>query len=90
VARCMTILATLLALNVLEMVILPRSLQIYPNYSRKTKMPYTAKQNKLFRAAEHNPEIAKKVGIPQATAAKLASEGIKKNPHKLAKALMRK
>ena len=42
------------------------------------KMPYTAKQNKLFRAAEHNPAIAKSSGIPQATAAKLAHEGVKK------------
>ena len=53
-------------------------------------MPYSAKQNKLFRAAEHNPAIAKKVGIPQATAAKMAHEGVKKDPKQLAKALMRK
>ena len=53
-------------------------------------MPYSAKQNKLFRAAEHNPAIAKKVGIPQATAAKMASEGIKRNPKELAKALLKK
>ena len=53
-------------------------------------MPYSAKQNRLFRAAEHNPEIAKKVGIPQATAKKLANEGIKKDPKKLAHALMTK
>jgi hypothetical protein len=79
-----------LALNVLEMVIQLRSLQIYLNYSRKNKMPYSAKQNKLFRAAEHNPKIAKKVGIPQATAAKMAHEGVKKDPKQLAKALMRK
>ena len=52
--------------------------------------PYNEAQNKLFRAAEHNPEIAKKVGIPQATAKKLAHEGVKKDPHKLAKALMTK
>jgi hypothetical protein len=84
----MTTPDTLLALNVLEMVILPK--KRYPNYSRKNKMPYSAKQNKLFRAAEHNPEIAKKVGIPQATAAKMAHEGVKHNPHQLAKALMRK
>ena len=79
---------TLLALNVLEMVIQPK--KKYPNYSRKNKMPYSAKQNKLFRAAEHNPAIAKKVGIPQATAAKMAAEGVKKDPHKLAQALMSK
>ena len=86
---CTTTQATLLALNVLEMVILPK--KRYPNYSRKNrKMPYSAKQNKLFRAAKHNAEIAKKVGIPQATAAKMAHEGVKHNPHQLAKALMRK
>ena len=84
----MTTPATLLALNVLEMVIQPK--KKYPNYSRKNKMPYSAKQNKLFRAAEHNPAIAKKVGIPQATAAKMAHEGVKKDPKQLAKALMRK
>jgi len=79
-----------LALNVLEMVIQPKNLQIYPNYFRKNKMPYSAKQNKLFRAAEHNPAIAKKVGIPQATAKKLANEGVKHSPQQLASALMRK
>lgn len=42
-------------------------------------MPYTAAQNKLFRAAEHNPAISKSSGIPQATAAKLAHEGVKSN-----------
>ena len=83
-----TIPAIQLALNVLEMVIQPK--KKYPNYSRKNKMPYSAKQNKLFRAAEHNPAIAKKVGIPQATAAKMAHEGVKKDPHKLAQALMSK
>jgi hypothetical protein len=84
----MTTPDTLLALNVLEMVIQPK--KKYPNYFRKNRMPYSAKQNKLFRAAEHNPAIAKKVGIPQATAAKMASEGVKKDPHKLAQALMSK
>ena len=84
----MTIPVIQLVLNVLEMVIQPK--KKYPNYSRKNKMPYSAKQNKLFRAAEHNPAIAKKVGIPQATAKKLAAEGVKKDPHKLAQALMSK
>jgi hypothetical protein len=84
----MTTPATLLALNVLEMVIQPK--KIYLNYFKKNKMPYSAKQNKLFRAAEHNPAIAKKVGIPQVTAKKLANEGVKKDPHKLAQALMSK
>jgi hypothetical protein len=32
----------------------------------------------LFEAAAHNPAIAKRVGIPQETAAKMSSEGIKK------------
>lgn len=41
-------------------------------------MPWTAKQNKLFRAAAHNPQIAKKHGLTQAKAAKMASEGVKK------------
>jgi len=41
-------------------------------------MPWTPKQHKLFEAAAHNPEIAKKVGIPQAKAKEMASEGVKK------------
>lgn len=41
-------------------------------------MPYTAKQHRLFEAAAHNPKIAAKVGIPQSTANKMASEGVKK------------
>lgn len=45
-------------------------------------MPYTAKQNKLFRAAEHNPKIAKKHGMTHETAKKLAHEGVKKSPSK--------
>ena len=84
----MTTPATLLALNVLEMVIQPK--KKYPNYSRKNKMPYNLQQHKLFEAAAHNPKVAKKVGIPQATAAKMAHEGVKKDPKQLAKALMRK
>lgn len=41
-------------------------------------MPYNEKQNKLFRAAAHNKAIEKKSGIPQATAKRLANEGVKK------------
>lgn len=41
-------------------------------------MPYTAKQNALFRAAAHDPKIAKSSGIPMETAAKMAKEGVKK------------
>jgi hypothetical protein len=52
-------------------------------------MPWTAAQNKLFRAAAHNPAIAKSSGIPQATASKMAHEGISK-PKALAKAIKMK
>lgn len=41
-------------------------------------MPYTAKQNALFRAAAHDPEIAKKHGMTMHEARKMAMEGIKK------------
>ena len=40
-------------------------------------MPWTLAQHRLFEAAAHNPEIAKRKGIPQAKAAQMASEGIK-------------
>lgn len=53
-------------------------------------MPWTPAQNKLFRAAAHNPAISKSSGIPMATAAKMASEGIKtpvSKPQALAKLL---
>lgn len=53
-------------------------------YDRENKwemgMPYTAKQNKLFRAAEHNKAFAKKVGISPTTAKRLAHEGVKRKP----------
>lgn len=41
-------------------------------------MPYTEKQHRLFQAAAHNPAIAKKHGISQAEAKKMAGEGVKK------------
>ncbi len=41
-------------------------------------MPWNPKQHRLFEAAAHNPEVAKRTGIPQQTAQKLASEGVKK------------
>lgn len=41
-------------------------------------MPYTAKQNRLFQAAAHDPKVAQRVGIPQEQAKKMASEGVKK------------
>jgi len=40
-------------------------------------MPWSKKQNKLFRAAEHNPAIAKSHGLTHAKAKKMAHEGIK-------------
>lgn len=52
-------------------------------------MPYTAKQHRLFEAAAHNPAVAKRVNIPQEQAKKMASEGIKDKPKKIA-ALLRK
>ena len=51
-------------------------------------MPWTAKQHRLFEAAAHSPSVAKRVGIPQEKAKMMASEGVKKDPKKLAAALM--
>ena len=39
-------------------------------------MPWTAKQHRLFEVAAHNPEVARRVGIPVVQAKKMASEGI--------------
>ena len=52
-------------------------------------MPWTVKQEHLFQAAAHSPEVAKRVGIPQEQASKMAKEGVKKDPKKLAHALMK-
>lgn len=41
-------------------------------------MPWSEKQNALFRLAAHNPAVAKARGIPMETAKRLASEGVKK------------
>lgn len=41
-------------------------------------MPWTAKQLKLFRAAAHNPAIAKSHGLSQAKASEMSKEGLKK------------
>lgn len=41
-------------------------------------MPYSPKAHRLFEAAAHDPAIAKARGIPQAKAAQMASEGIKR------------
>jgi hypothetical protein len=40
-------------------------------------MPWTPAQHRLFQAAAHNPEIAKKHNLFQSDAARMASEGIK-------------
>lgn len=48
-------------------------------------MPWTPAQNRLFRAAEHNPAIARKHGLSRATAKKLANEGIKRGARMAAK-----
>lgn len=53
-------------------------------------MPYTPAEHRLFEAAAHNPEIAKRKGIPQPQAAKMAREGIKPSGPSLAKALRNK
>jgi len=53
-------------------------------------MPWTQKQHNLFQAAAHDPSIAKRVSIPQDKAKQMASEGVKKDPKKLAMALMSK
>ena len=50
-------------------------------------MPWTPAQHRLFEAAAHSSQVAKRVGIPQAKAAQMAHEGIKHDPAKLAKAL---
>lgn len=41
-------------------------------------MPWTQAQNRLFRAAAHNPAIAQSSGIPQDKARQMASEGVKR------------
>jgi hypothetical protein len=46
-------------------------------------MPYTAKQHALFQAAAHDPAIAKKHGISQADARKMAAEGVKDKKKKV-------
>ena len=44
-------------------------------------MPWNMKQHRLFEAAAHNKNVAKRVGIPSKTAAKMASEGISDSKH---------
>lgn len=49
-------------------------------------MPWTESQIRLFRAAAHNPGIARKHGLSQSKAREMAYEGVKK----VTKAVMRK
>lgn len=53
-------------------------------------MPWSPAQHRLFEAASHDASVAKRVGIPQDKAKQMASEGVKKDPKKLANALMNK
>ena len=41
-------------------------------------MPWTAAQQRLFRAAAHSPGIARSHGLTQGRAAQMAGEGVKK------------
>jgi len=59
---------------------------IHNHQDWEVDMPYTEKQHRLFQAAAHNPAIAKKHGMSQAEAKKMAGEGVKKTPwHKILK-----
>jgi hypothetical protein len=44
-------------------------------------MPWAPDQHRLFEAAAHDPAVAKRVGTPQAKAAQMAAEGVKKPDH---------
>ena len=61
---------------------------ILPIMDRNNIMPWSAKQHRLFEAAAHSQDVAKRVGIPMEQAQKMASEGVKNKPAKMAKALM--
>ena len=53
-------------------------------------MPYNLQQHKLFEAAAHDAAVAKRVDIPVEQAKKMAHEGVKPHPKKLAAALRKK
>lgn len=40
-------------------------------------MPYSPKAHRLFEAVAHDPELAKRKGIPQAKVKQMAAEGVK-------------
>lgn len=50
-------------------------------------MPWTPSQHRLFEAAAHDPKIAKRKGIKQSDAKRMASEGIKAPKKSLGKRL---
>ncbi len=50
-------------------------------------MPWSGAQHRLFELAAHNPAAAKRVGIPQAQAVKMAAEGVKSKTKKLGEML---
>ena len=53
-------------------------------------MPWTGPQHRLFEAAAHSPQVAARVGIPQAKAAQMAAEGVKKSNGKALAAALRR
>ena len=61
-----------------------------PNRFKDNYMPWSPAQERLFQAAAHDASVAKRVGISQEQASKMAKEGVKKDPKKLANALMNK
>ena len=52
-------------------------------------MPWTRAQIGLFRAAAHNPAIARSHGMSQAKAREMAAEGVKRTNPKRAKGILR-
>lgn len=44
----------------------------------RSVIPWDNAQHRLFEAAAHSPAVAQRVGIPQAKAAGMASEGVKR------------
>ena len=40
-------------------------------------MPWTAKQHRLFAAAAHDPEIARRKGLKSSDSRRMAAEGVK-------------
>ena len=52
-------------------------------------MPWSVKQHRLFEAAAHNLEVARRTGIKQTDATRMAHEGIKhEDKHRRRKNMM--